>query len=230
MQKLGLPGRTGSLNKNTELSALNEIIKKLVTLNNSVSSGAGSGTGSTLAEQLIQTTALNNIIAALPTDAATETTLDLALTTLGSILAQLDVDLSTRASEASLLATINELTDVNTTLASILQDTTNIANDFDVALSTRATEATLLSLLTELQLKADLSETQPVSLLQSNLIKLEQEADDLVKTFSYLDAGLPDERVNTIVYSSVVLALTVTKTFVYAGSSPNFRVSTITLS
>jgi hypothetical protein len=221
MQKLGLPGRTGSLNKNTELSALNEIIKKLVTLNNSVSSGAGSGTGSTLAEQLIQTTALNNIIAALPTDAATETTLDLALTTLGSILAQLDVDLSTRASEVTAALINANIVLGNITLNSLV--TAVDAEDF-------ASQTTLAALLTELQLKADLTETQPVSVLQSDLIKLEQEANDLVKTFSYLDAGLPDERVSTIVYSSIVLALTVTKTFVYAGSSPNFRVSTITLS
>jgi hypothetical protein len=147
--------------------------------------------------------------------------LDLILTTLDSILAQLDVDLSTRASEVT-AALIN----ANVVLGNITLDSLVTAVDAEDF----ASQTTLAALLTELQLKADLTETQPVSVLQSDLIKLEQEANDLVKTFSYLDAGLPDERVSTIVYSSIVLALTVTKTFVYAGSSPNFRVSTITLS
>lgn len=65
---------------------------------------------------------------------------------------------------------------------------------------------------------------------RSNLKRLKDEANDLIKTFSYLDAGLDDERISTIVYSSVVLSLTVTETLVYAGISPKFRVSTITLS
>jgi hypothetical protein len=52
----------------------------------------------TLASILADTTIISNL------DFATETTLNLALTTLGSILAQLDVDLSTRASEITLAA------------------------------------------------------------------------------------------------------------------------------
>lgn len=77
---------------------------------------------------------------------------------------------------------------------------------------------------------AEFTDTQPISLIKSSKKKLLDEADDLVKTFSYLDAGLSDERVSTIVYSSVLLSLSVTDTFAYAGSSPNFRISTITLS
>tara|TARA_B100000963_G_scaffold110861_1_gene96483 strand:- start:4179 stop:4607 length:429 start_codon:yes stop_codon:yes gene_type:complete len=55
-------------------------------------------------------------------------------------------------------------------------------------------------------------------------------ASDLVKTFTYLDAGTADERVSTIEYSSVSLGLTATETFVYAGSAGAYRISTITLS
>ena len=144
-QRLGLPGRTGGTNKNTELAALNEIIKRLLTQKVLLISGIALPLGaSSLAEQQTQTTSL-------------------------------------------------------------------------------------ASLLTELQLKADLTETQPVSLLQSNLVKMEQEAADLVKTFAYLDEGLADERVSTIIYTSTALALSVTKTFVYAGGAGTYRVSTITL-
>jgi hypothetical protein len=42
--RLGLPGRTGSSNKNTELGALNAIVKKLIELkviNSSISGGTG---------------------------------------------------------------------------------------------------------------------------------------------------------------------------------------------
>jgi len=66
--------------------------------------------------------------------------------------------------------------------------------------------------------------------LKSNKYRLENEANDLVQTFTYLDAGTDDERVETITYSSVALSLTVTETFAYAGSSGSYRVSTITLS
>ena len=55
-------------------------------------------------------------------------------------------------------------------------------------------------------------------------------ANDLVKTYTFLDAGTSDERVSTIVYSSVSLGLTATETYVYAGSAGAYRISTITLS
>lgn len=90
--------------------------------------------------------------------------------------------------------------------------------------------AVLNLILSDLQLKADLTETQPVSLVSSDKKKMLDEADDLVKTFAYLDAGTDDERVSTIIYTSATLSLTATETFVYAGSTPNFRIATITLS
>jgi hypothetical protein len=63
MQTLGLPGRTGSLNKNTELSALNEIIKKLLDLKSTVIlSGSGDAT---LIEQQTQSNLLTTIDAVL---------------------------------------------------------------------------------------------------------------------------------------------------------------------
>ena len=67
------------------------------------------------------------------------------------------------------------------------------------------------------------------NLVKSKLVRLETEADDLIKTFVFLDPGAADERVSTITYTSAELSLSVTKTFVYAGSSPNFRILTITL-
>ena len=60
--------------------------------------------------------------------------------------------------------------------------------------------------------------------------RLLKNANDLIKTFTYLDAGTSDERVSTIEYSSVLLGFSATETFVYAGSSGSYRVSTITLS
>jgi hypothetical protein len=69
-----------------------------------------------------------------------------------------------------------------------------------------------------------------VAELKSNKWKLENEANDLVQTFNYADAGTADERVTSIVYSSVLLGLTVTETFAYAGGTGTYRVSTITLS
>lgn len=67
---------------------------------------------------------------------------------------------------------------------------------------------------------------------KSDLHTLETSATDLVKTFAYLDAGAADERVSTITYTSPFdfPAITVVKTFVYAGSAGAYRVSTITLS
>ena len=53
---------------------------------------------------------------------------------------------------------------------------------------------------------------------------------DYLQTFAYLDAGAVDERVSTIVHSSVLLSQSVTETFSYTGTSPNYRISTITLS
>lgn len=78
--------------------------------------------------------------------------------------------------------------------------------------------STVLNLiLTELQKK-------------SNFKKITEEANDAIETYTFFDPGTSDERPNTIVYSSVALGLTVTETYVWAGSSPNFYISTKTLS
>lgn len=104
----------------------------------------------TAANQVLEITALNSIdgkivtvdtgnvtvvSSVLPTGAATEAT-------LLSIDSALDVALSTRASEATLLTLATEAT-----LASVL-------GQLDVALSTRASEATLLTLATEATLSS----------------------------------------------------------------------------
>ena len=82
----------------------------------------------------------SNLDVALSTRAS-ESTLNTALTTLGSILAQLDVDLSTRSSEATLLATNALLTAMDAVLDAIKVDTGNM-------LTSLATEATLLDVET----------------------------------------------------------------------------------
>lgn len=254
MAKLGLPGRTGSLNKNTELGALNEIIRKLIELKSSLSGGGGGS--ATLAEQILQTIQLTAINGKIITDTddgvvATDQVVPLNMSILyaegDGVEVRLKTDYSVdnrllvssvltgslplptgAATEATLNLVDSSLAAINTDIQLTNIELGNILSAFNA--EDFASQTTLAALLTELQLKADLTETQPVSVIQSNLSKLKQEANDLVKTFTYLDAGLADERVSTIVYSSIALALTVTKTFVYAGSTPNFRVSTITLS
>lgn len=50
--------------------------------------------------------------------------------------------------------------------------------------------------------------------------RLSKEADDLLTTYTYLDQGTINERIKTIVLSSVTLGLTATKTFTYTASAP----------
>ncbi|HRZ18520.1 MAG TPA: hypothetical protein P5136_00445 [Methanofastidiosum sp.] len=57
-----------------------------------------------------------------------------------------------------------------------------------------------------------------------------QSAPDYTQTFTYLDAGTVNERINTIVHSSAILGKSMTETFIYAGTAPNYRVVTIILS
>lgn len=85
----------------------------------------------------------------LPAGASTSALQTTGNTSLASILAQLDVALSTRASQATLASILTQL-DValstrasQTTLASVL-------TQLDVALSTRASQTTLASVLTQL--------------------------------------------------------------------------------
>ncbi len=68
------------------------------------------------------------------------------------------------------------------------------------------------------------------SLSQSNLQKLETQANDLVTTFVWLDGGAADQRPDTITYVSATLGLTVTKKFTYNGGAGTYHVATITLS
>lgn len=66
--------------------------------------------------------------------------------------------------------------------------------------------------------------------VKSNLEKLETQANDLVTTFTWLDGGTTDQRPDNIVYSSVELGVSVTKTFTYNGGAGTYHVATITLS
>ncbi len=65
---------------------------------------------------------------------------------------------------------------------------------------------------------------------ESNQIKLLTQANDLVQTYTWLDGGTADQRINTIVYSSTVLGLTVAETFTYNGGPGTYHVATSTLS
>ena len=67
-------------------------------------------------------------------------------------------------------------------------------------------------------------------LAKSNLYKMQTEANDLVETYTWLDGGAADQRINTIVYSSAALALSVTETFTYNGGAGTYHVATSTLS
>lgn len=62
-----------------------------------------------------------------------------------------------------------------------------------------------------------------------DLLKI-QSADDYQKSFTFLDAWTDDERPNTIIHSSASLGLSLTQTFVWAGSSGSYRPLTITYS
>jgi hypothetical protein len=119
--------------------------------------------------------------ATLSTIEAWQSSINTILSIIETETANLDVALSTRASEATLLlleAKLNSLgqkasaasapvvlsteqeailATIDSVLDAIKLDTANISSD-------PATQTTLAALLTELQLKADLSETQPVSL------------------------------------------------------------------
>jgi len=65
----------------------------------------------------------------------------------------------------------------------------------------------------------------------SDLNRLKEQANDLVKTFNYLDAGdSVNRRVDNIVYSSASLNITVRERFSYGGSAGDYYVTEITLS
>ena len=106
-----------------------------------------------LAQLVTELQALNTV------DFATETTLSNVETLISTIDGVLDAIKTDTGNMLTSLATEATLLDVETALDTIKVDTANL----DVLLSSRASELTLQALLTELQLKADLSETQPVS-------------------------------------------------------------------
>ena len=53
-------------------------------------------------------------------------------------------------------------------------------------------------------------------------------APDLVTNFTYSDAGTATQRIATAVYSSASVGHTVTDTYTYGGTTPNFYLNTIT--
>ena len=53
-------------------------------------------------------------------------------------------------------------------------------------------------------------------------------APDLVTTFTYSDPGGATQRIATAVYSSASVGHTVTDTYAYAGTTPNFYLTSIT--
>lgn len=55
-----------------------------------------------------------------------------------------------------------------------------------------------------------------------------QNAPDLVKTFAYDGAGTVDERVTSIVSSSVLIGARFTDTYTYSGSAGAYRVTGMT--
>ncbi|MBC8041461.1 MAG: hypothetical protein H7Y06_13025 [Opitutaceae bacterium] len=55
-------------------------------------------------------------------------------------------------------------------------------------------------------------------------------AGDKVTTYTYLDAGTANERIQTAVHSSAALALSYTETITYAGSAGAYRVTNIATS
>lgn len=62
-------------------------------------------------------------------------------------------------------------------------------------------------------------------------LKQIQAYNDVIITTTYLNQGTSDERINTVVYSSVLSGLaSVTLTMGYVGSSGSYSLSTVTYS
>lgn len=91
-------------------------------------------------------------------------------------------------------------------------------------------DGTVVSITTAQQLFDELRtyflESFGQKLLQSNLQRLLKEADDLEITYNWIDTT----RVSPIVYSSVLMGLTITETITYTLVSGEYRPATITLS
>jgi hypothetical protein len=74
-----------------------------------------------------------------------------------------------------------------------------------------------------------LSGSQNVKIQETKWSKL-QNADDLQLQYSFLDPSTPDQRVNTITYTSANLGISAVETFTYSGGSGNYYIDTITRS
>ena len=67
--------------------------------------------------------------------------------------------------------------------------------------------------------------------LAQSFYLLVQNAEDMTKTVSYIDAGdINNERISSIIISSVSIGATFTDTYSYAGTVGNYRVTGITRS
>jgi len=126
------------------------------------------------------------------------------LTEIQSILAQLDVALSTRASEATLLA-------IATDLALVKADIASIDASIDVNLSTRASEATLLAiqtLINSINTKLDVNLSTRAS--ESTLVAVKDAVDglegQLTTIISRLDVDL-STRASELTLQAVLDAL-----------------------
>ncbi|MBT9316271.1 hypothetical protein [Leptothoe spongobia] len=71
------------------------------------------------------------------------------------------------------------------------------------------------------------AELETLNAGQSSKLQRIQAGDDYAVTYTYLDPGTADERVQTITYTSVSLSLSVTDTYSYAGSAGNYRLTGI---
>lgn len=64
--------------------------------------------------------------------------------------------------------------------------------------------------------------------LGASAVNLLDQAEDLVQSFTYLDAGTLNQRISTATYSSNALDVSRVDTYVYAGTIGNYRLQTIT--
>lgn len=65
--------------------------------------------------------------------------------------------------------------------------------------------------------------------LSTDILKI-QASDDYKQEFTRLDAWLPNERISTIVHNSILLWLSITETFIYWWTAPNYYLISSTLS
>lgn len=161
---------------------------------------------------VLLTTISNEIDVALSTRASEATQLlnKGLLTTISGDTAKLDTTLSSRATEATLLL-------VKGVLDNIKLKTDNL----DVALSTRASEATVATLSTETTL------TTVKNNVQSKMDRIRGSAN-YTRTFSYVASGTSGSNITSIVHTGTTAlgSETITETFTYFGSTTNIQTIT----